>query len=457
MVDNHQNDQPASPGRGAGGDEQFDHAAKSLADALRISFKLLTLVMIIVVAAFALSGFSCVESHQKGILKRFGKNVGVADQGLAYVWPYPVGEVEKVNTNEQELTIDDFWMHETPEDKTKDLSSRTVSGEGLRPGWDGALLTGDRNLLHVKLTCSYAVADALAFKMHVRENYTFKDPQTGKVRQIDPKAEMIRAVMCRAAIRAAAGKTADSIKRDRRQFANAVKVLAQRQLDLLLEAEPAGPHKMEITKVILEGEGATWPLRALPAYNAAQNARSEAEKLKNAAYRDAQDLLSGAAGPAYTQLVGELLPNPDRQQDQDKPCNLIGEYSDARSRGDTQAAASLLKEIDDVLISNTIGGQASRIIAEARSYQTAVRQRVAGRAERFEKLLPEFRKNPYFMMHRLWSAVRDKILSAPTNEKHYLTFGGPPTVVRISDPDIAMEIRRELLKLSQEKRAEKEK
>ena len=58
-----------------------DPAQKSLADALRVSFRVLSIVMIFVVIAYLLTGVQTVKPQEIGILKRFGRQVGLAQEG----------------------------------------------------------------------------------------------------------------------------------------------------------------------------------------------------------------------------------------------------------------------------------------------------------------------------------------------------------------------------------------
>ena len=90
-------------------------AEQSLADALRVSFRVLTVIMVFIVIAFLLTGVKIIGGTQRGIIMRFGEIIGTAGPGLAYTWPFPIGSVEKLEVKEKALTIDDFWMHETPE------------------------------------------------------------------------------------------------------------------------------------------------------------------------------------------------------------------------------------------------------------------------------------------------------------------------------------------------------
>jgi len=406
-----------------------DEAAQGLADALHLSFRLLTVIMVIFVVMFLWTGVKTVAPYEVGIKLLFGRPVGLAEEGLTIFWPFPVGEILTINTQEQGLTVDDFWLFERPEDKTKDLLSRRSMGPGLKPGFEGALLTGDRGLLHVRMTCTYVVREPMKFAVHVAS-----DVRDAKVN------ETIRSVLCDAAIRQAARRTVDALQRtERDRFASEVRSLAQEQLTQL--------ETGIVLKTVLLTE-TTWPLRALPAYTAAQRAVSEAEQSRNRARGEAQKILNDAAGTIYPQLVGDPSQSRDEGElpEDGEPYDLINQYDQARSAGDEAAAAALLEQIEEVLLSNRIGGQAARVIAEARSDRTAIEQRVLSRAKRFRELLPEYQISGQFLLDRLWAQTRDRILDSPTVEKLLMTTSGRyPTVLRINrDPGIAGEIEREL-------------
>ncbi len=415
-----------------------DPAGESLANALRVSFRLLSVLMLVVLFFYLLTGVKSIEPYQAGIKTRFGKIIGVAEEGLAYTWPFPIGQIEIIDTKEQRLTIDDFWMLERPGDKTKELLERTAMAAGLVPGFDGALLTGDRNLLHIRLTCTYAIRIPQDFKTHLAGEFAQDNPPLSQKQVSDT---IVRSALCSAAIQAAAFRTADGLQRtERGEFARDVRRLVQQEMDTLKSG-------IRINNVLLTDT--TWPLRALPAYIAAQNAGSEADRRKNAALAEAEKILNAAAGAGYRALVS----GPGRQaapRAQDGH-NLIGQYIEAREADDDVLAEQLLTRIDRVLLSNSTGGDASRIIAQAREYRTGALERVKSRADKFNELLPGFLQTPTLMLERLWASAREDILSGPSVEKFYLTAGQTPTVLRISrDPEVFKQIMREQLKAARE-------
>jgi regulator of protease activity HflC (stomatin/prohibitin superfamily) len=401
-------------------------AAQSLAEALRVSFRLLSILMVVVLFFYMLTGVKSIESSQVGVKKVFGRVVEVVEPGLAYTWPFPIGSIDVVSTREETLSIDDFWMFETPEQKSQDLLSRQVTEAGLDPARDGALLTGDRNLLHVQLKCQYRIAKPLDFLSNL----------AGGGAEV---SDVIRAAVCRSAIRAAAVQTADGLQRTAGMtFASAVRAGTQEELDALGSG-------IEVTNILVVRS--TWPMGALQAYVEAQNAVSKAEQTKNAARAEAEKELNNAVGASYRKLVGDVGGSSPTSGPASQPAeeNLIAQYAAARAAGDQAAAATLLAKIDDVLRSYGTGGQASRIIAEAEAYRTTTIQRVTARVQRFHELLPAYEKTPDMLLQRLWTDVRESILNSPTVEKFYLTFGPDKTVLKINrDPKVVAEIERAL-------------
>jgi len=421
---------------------QVDPAAESLANALRVSFRVLTVIMVFVVMAFLLTGFKSIEAQEIGVKRVFGKIVGTAEQGLAYTYPFPIGQIEIVNTSERSLMIDDFWMHETAADVGRELYERRAKSKGLRPGWDGALITGDRNLLHVRLTCQYAIQGA--------------EGAVAYLQNVEDLDETVRSEVCKAAIRAGSGRTADGIKRfEKSAFTRDILERAQRGLNALTKLEGREFEAIRIRKISIEKDG--WPLQAQRAYLDAQNAVSERDEVRNQALADARRILNEAAGANYEALVGRpdqfvgALEDNLASPASGEPYDLIGQYE---AESDPVESARILEQIEQVLLSSSTGGEAAALIADAKAYKTQVIQSAESRAQRFAELLAEYEKAPQFMLERRWADTRDQILSNPTVEKFYIPPGREKTILRISrDPEVRKEIQRERLKLRKEQRA----
>ncbi len=427
---------------------EVDSAAESLADALRVSFRLLGVIMILVLVAFLFTGLESIEPQEVGIVKVFGKRIRRAKPGPNYNWPFPIGEIEVVRVQEETIPINDFWMRETAADTTKSLLAAGAKSGRLYPRWDGALMTGDRNLLHVSLSCIYQISDPEAYKGGIADS--------SKART--QLSQAVRSAVCYAAIQSAATRTVDGIQTDQPSFLADVKTRAQQHLSAMLGDENAIVPGVTITKILMVNK--TVPLKALQAYEAADQARMASDRRQKNAKAEAESILNASAGPGYKALVGDPLfigvAEPRGDQDADKPhshaddYDLIGQYDDARQAGNTEAADELLKHIGEVLTSNLVSGDASRMLSQARADKTDIIESAKSRYRLFAELRPEFEKNPEFLMQRLWASTREEILESPLVEKIYLeTSQTAKTSIRINQPPAhARAIKREILKQS---------
>jgi regulator of protease activity HflC (stomatin/prohibitin superfamily) len=469
------------------GPEFSDPGGEHLADALKTSFRLLGAAMILGVVAFLAVGFQSVKPGEVAILTVFGRVVDVRGEGLAYNWPAPIGGIELINVGEQKVAIDDFWMRETPAEKTRDLRKRTVPPGGLSPGIDGALLTGDRNLVHMKLQCTYAITrtyelpwDAPELAGHPVIEFVRReaDPSEtvavarAKAEKADPvvisfldkcdpartladvlessrfaspvKPAMyyrlniqdgkrtIRSALCGAAIQAAGVRTADGLQRtDRGAFERDAMNLAQAKLDAL---------KSGILVRSVKVTDSTWPIATLTDYDAAQSAVQQAETLRSQAHSLAVTLLTTTAGiDSARKLVGQA----GSYSPADANSDLIGQYNAAVARGDKAGAARLLGAIDRVLESETTVGSARAMLSAANVYRANTIEAVKRRVADFEQRLAAYEANPSFVMNRWWDEAREEILSNPTAEKHYVTEAGPKIVLKLNrDSDIIRQTRR---------------
>ena len=100
-------------------EEPLDPANQSLADALRLSFRVLKIVMIFLVIIFLFSGVVIVDEREVVVLARFGRQVAVLKPGLRVALPYPIHEQIHVSTAQKRLSVDTFWLRIRDADKAK--------------------------------------------------------------------------------------------------------------------------------------------------------------------------------------------------------------------------------------------------------------------------------------------------------------------------------------------------
>jgi membrane protease subunit HflK len=141
-----------------------DAGSQALSEALRSSFAIIRVVMIVLVIVFVASGFFTVGPQQRAIILRFGKPVGQGEQALLapgklhWAFPYPIDEVVLVSVSGiQRVTSAVGWYAVTPE---QDLAGiEPPAGPSLNPAVDGYVLTADENIIHTRAILTYRIRD----------------------------------------------------------------------------------------------------------------------------------------------------------------------------------------------------------------------------------------------------------------------------------------------------------
>jgi len=180
--ENNKNLPGPSPQQQAG--EQLDAAGKSLSEALRISFAILKVIMLVLVAIFLASGFRTVGSDEQAIVLRFGKIRGVGEErlrgpGLHWVFPYPIDEIVRIPVQRKvNLPIDAFWYSQRSAEVLSEGPKRISRvSQTLHPVNDGYCITrsekqdqaiagptgSDYNIVHCKWQVTYNIDDPERF------------------------------------------------------------------------------------------------------------------------------------------------------------------------------------------------------------------------------------------------------------------------------------------------------
>jgi membrane protease subunit HflK len=147
--------------------EASDADSQALAEALRSSFAIVKIVMVLMVVLFFSSGFFQVGPSEKAVILRFGRPVGegksiLLGPGLHWSFPYPIDEVVKIPITEiQKVTSTTGWYFTTPE---QELSGEELpAGASLNPAIDGYAITADRNIIHTRATLNYHIDDPIQY------------------------------------------------------------------------------------------------------------------------------------------------------------------------------------------------------------------------------------------------------------------------------------------------------
>lgn len=398
----------------------LDEANRSLAEALRVTFRLLQVAMVVLAALYALSGFQSIKSDERGIRVVFGEATATdLPPGFQFSWPYPVGEMIKVNTGTQEARLNrEFWPYVAvgKEDSTTiDQLSRTMK---LNPDQDGALLTGDGNLAHTKWKVVYTRAEPFSYAQNV---FT---PDEDRI---------VRAAVRRGVVRAVAEITIDQLLKQSQSedasVASRARLIAQDTLDEL----GAG---IRVERLTLDGEVIP-PVAVRSQFAGVQAAASRAGQAVTAAEQQAQTTLNFVAGLAAPDILSQM--------------DL---YERQLAEGDRDAAAVTLERIHAIMegrpvdlsdvggrvVEAQISGEVARLLNEATQYRAEAVNTARSDLALFTAKLEQFRSNPEVMIQTEWADAFSMFLA----QESVSAFTLPPGLMQVRlqinpDPDIQNE------------------
>lgn len=159
---------------------QLDPGMQALSKALRLSFLILKVIMLLLVAGYLVSGFFQVDQEDVAIVMRFGKirHDRWLGPGVHWAWPFPIDEVIKLDARaSHEVSVPTFW-YSTPEgeaeralreerEESRDMPEAVeIRGDG------GFNITGDLNLLHSHWRATYTIDDPILYFLNVMEGET---------------------------------------------------------------------------------------------------------------------------------------------------------------------------------------------------------------------------------------------------------------------------------------------
>ena len=400
-------DAPASPA--------LDPAQQSLAEALRVSFAILKLAMVVLLLAYAFSGTFSVGSNEVALRLRFGDYVGdpgncVLERGTYLAAPFPIEQVVKVDTRPSTLVLEkEFWFETSAQDSG--LSRGQLQGRKslpLHPLRDGSLITGDSSIAHARWTLTWRVGDPVAFLTNVGTKQM--------------ATEIVRLVGQQGIVQAVAQLAADDLLRGVVNRELAVGLMQQR-----LDAMRSG---LVVDQLTLDKVSA--PMRVAGSFDAVTSAESERAGRIVAAQQERSRILGETAGEASGRLM-----------------EAIGGYERAVEQQDAAGAAKAEATIDAALetlkIGDTpIGGEVARVINGAKTYRTQIVERVAGEAQAFEQLLPQYQRNPRLVLSKLWQDARENILTGDVET--FYTVSGQLELQLNRDPELQKERQKEQLK-----------
>lgn len=424
---------------GPDGGPSLDPATKSLADALRITFRLLQAAMVVMLGLYLLSGFQSVKESERGIRLVMGR-IAASDlpPGFQFSLPAPFGELVKVPTGLQTIDIDKQFFPRLSEaeekmlvDKEKGVSALAGGSDSLDPDADGQLLTADGNIAHARWSITYQRIDASRSAANI-------DP--------DSERQIVTAAACRGIVSAAASLTIDDLLRKQVDTSQAkagsskVETMARQAAQDALDNLNSGIQINELSMTVVIP-----PRFTMASFDKVQGAQSDAAKTIENARTERADRLTQAAGEAAP-LILDLI---DRYE-----AELTRVQSGA---GDPVRATAALDELDRVLQREEIivdgqpfrpkvSGKVSQIVDDARQYRTTVVNNAKADVDLFTAKKALFDSNPLVMIHSDWTSAFTSVLARETVQAVYLPEGLERRIIRINrDPMIVRDLEQKRL------------
>jgi regulator of protease activity HflC (stomatin/prohibitin superfamily) len=393
--------------------DELDAAGKSLSEALRLSFIILKIIMIVLVIAFLASGFKTVGPDEQALVLQFGKIKGVGEErllgpGLHWIWPYPIDEIVKIPVERTiHLPIDSFWYHELAKERISG-QTRIRPSDPLKPLEDGYSLTrgeqevgtvslseisvestisaqvdnssqqqseqgnagSDYNIVHTRWQLTYKIDNPERFfkNLQVRDVKPGENYYDVVTEEMEP---FLTSLFEDAVVQTMVNYTIDQAISSRDRIPRDVAGFLQDKLDAI---------ESGINVVSVQLTNSVYPPQVKAAFEESILARQQRDKVKTKAQEDAYRILSEAAGPVARELYAALHDE------------------------------TVSEERKEYLWSQ-IAGTAQEKLSDAQIYATKVVKDAEANANYLKNLLPEYRQRPELVVQRLYLDAIEKVIN----------------------------------------------
>jgi len=213
---------------------------------------------------WALSGIYIIPADQQAVVTRFGKVVEKRVlPGIHYALPWPVESVTKLRVQQLQRLVVGGGL------------SDSVLGR-VQPG-ESQFLTGDQNILHMRVAVQYFVSEPAP--------YLFTTADVPRLVGAAVEAELARRI---------AARTVDAVLTTEK---TAIQEEVRGAAQALINSYGAG-----VQVASLNIESATPPLEARDAFNDVASARADSARIVNEAQGYANDVIPKARGEAQQML-----------------------------------------------------------------------------------------------------------------------------------------------------------
>jgi len=288
--------------------------------------KLIPLLAVVAIAAWAVLGFYKVDPDEQGIELLFGKWVNTTGPGLQWNPPPPVGDVIKpkvTQVNKIDVGYETFGAS-----RGRQAGQRDVPQESL-------ILTGDQNIVDIDFTVLWKIKDAGQYLFRIRNpDVTVKVAAESAMREVVGQVPFDWAVQ---------GEGRIDIQNKTRDL-----------LQSILDSYDAG---IEVREVQLQQSDP--PKEVIDAFNDVQRARQDKERLQNEAQAYANSIVPAARGQAE-QVIQEATAYREQQinEAQGEAQRFLSVYEAYKKAPDVTRRRMYLETMGDIF------GRANKIIID---------------------------------------------------------------------------------------------
>lgn len=412
----------------------MDPANQSLADALRITYRLIQLAMVGLVVAYIASGFQAVKGTEAGIRVTLGEaERDPLAPGLAFSLPTPLGEVIRIDTSKQTIQMNRQFFPAMSEDDlrkpTHELAA-TRAKTSLDPMVDGHNITGDLSIAHSRWVVEYRIRE--------RGVLDYAQNMSREMESLIVNRSVMRGV-----VHAVSERTIDEMLKStpdarRKGPLPAIEEIAKEVAQQTLDEIKSG---IEITTLQVISRDP--PISLLASFSEVDTSNQLSQKLRMDAEQERNQRLTATAGDGALPMLA-----------------LIAEFERATELKDQAAADAILAKIDALLEGRPvmvdgkpapkITGKAASTIADAIQYRSGVVNRTESDAKIYAAKLAVYRTNPSVLVSGDWTDAYETFAkNKNTLAVWWVPFGEPLTLWLNTDPSLLKEIERnKLLEIS---------
>lgn len=360
---------------------ELDAASESLSEALRISFFILKIIMVVLVILFFVSGLRTVAPDEQAIVLNFGKIRGVGEQrvlnpGLHWVWPYPIDEIIIIPVKKKiDFAVNSLWYYQSKSELLQTDKSKIRAPESLDPEVDGYSLCRsesragavasetDYNIVHSKWKVTYQIDDPERFFKNVTVRDDLMPGQTYADVIGESFSPLLQSLVDDSVVAAMVNYTIDQAIKSQDTITDHVKRLLQHKLDQI---------ESGVKVVFMKLVDIKWPRQVNEAFIDSFNASQTKPKMITEAETYAKNTLNETAGTVAEDLLAAI-------------------------EGRTEVTDEQLEELWSQVV-----GQCREKLGQARAYRTRVVESAKADATYLNNILPEYKKRPELFMQKVY-------------------------------------------------------